>query len=75
MCEFCENSKIITQRHIAYFVTWEEREVILSNRRFMKIKFGDMLDRPIPETNMQNMVEMSIKFCPICGRKLVEMEK
>lgn len=40
----------------------------------MKIKFKDLLDRPIPESNMRNIVEIAVKFCPLCGWKLTETE-
>ena len=68
MCDFCENSKLMSDSLIAYGVNIHEREAVLSNKRTIFVKFGtfDRLEINFPDMNFK------IRFCPICGRKLEE---
>ena len=65
-CEFCENSKMIYERELAYGYKMRCRELILSNKRIISVKFesADELDTKFKEIGLE------INFCPNCGRDL-----
>lgn len=66
MCDFCENSRCVAERQIAYGYSMQKRDLILSNRRVMSISFESA--NPL-DTKFKD-IDLKIRFCPNCGREL-----
>ena len=67
MCEFCENSRCVAEREIAYGYSMQKRDLILSNRRIISVSFESA--NPL-DTKFKD-IDLKIRFCPNCGRELV----
>lgn len=68
MCKFCEDAKIIREDYTEYSYLHMKRVAILENARRTTIKFEEMN----PLKSLENMENIRISFCPICGRNLTE---
>ena len=67
MCDFCENSRCVAEKEVAYGYRMKQRYMILSNKRIISVQFESANEL---DTSFKD-IDLKIKFCPNCGIKVV----